>query len=97
MADVLRFKRRQRRVNSWQGWKISLIAAVTVSAVVFYFVQSPWSVLVTAKHLLAAQNCDTARVLVLAPAKVGEPGYWSKLDADNDGIACEPYRAVRAR
>ena len=97
MADVLRFKRRQWRGTSWQGWKISLIAAATVSAVVFYFVQSPWPVLVTAKHVLAAHNCDTARVLGLAPARVGEPGYWAKLDADNDGIACEPYTRRRVR
>jgi len=27
----------------------------------------------------------------LAPARRGQPGYWQKNDADNDGIACEPW------
>ncbi|WP_081455370.1 excalibur calcium-binding domain-containing protein [Roseibium aggregatum] len=27
----------------------------------------------------------------VATADRGEPGYWSKLDADRDGIACEPF------
>jgi len=30
-----------------------------------------------------------------APIRVGEPGYRPALDADNDGIACEPYRSGR--
>lgn len=25
----------------------------------------------------------------------GEPGYRPSLDADNDGLACEPYRSTR--
>lgn len=35
------------------------------------------------------QNCTAARVAGAAPIKRGEPGYASKLDGDNDGIACE--------
>ena len=37
-------------------------------------------------------NCDAARAAGVAPLHVGEPGYRSELDADGDGIACEPYK-----
>ncbi len=36
-------------------------------------------------------NCAAARAAGVAPIQRGEPGYRSRLDADNDGIACEPY------
>jgi len=35
------------------------------------------------------KNCAAARRAGAAPIYRGEPGYRSKLDADNDGIACE--------
>ncbi|MEV0947854.1 DUF1524 domain-containing protein [Rhodococcus sp. NPDC049939] len=35
------------------------------------------------------QNCSAARAAGAAPIYVGEPGYRSKLDRDNDGVACE--------
>lgn len=34
-------------------------------------------------------NCAAARAAGAAPIYRGEPGYRSKLDGDNDGIACE--------
>lgn len=37
-------------------------------------------------------NCDAARAAGVAPIYRGEPGYREPLDADDDGIACEPYR-----
>lgn len=37
-------------------------------------------------------NCAAARAAGYAPIRRGQPGYRSALDADNDGIACEPYR-----
>lgn len=58
---------------------------------------SPWPANLTARHLAAAPNCNAARAVGLAPAMRGEPGYWPWLDADNDGIACEPRRPRRAR
>ena len=36
-------------------------------------------------------NCDAARAAGVAPLQVREPGYRPGLDADGDGIACEPY------
>ncbi|KOS55423.1 excalibur calcium-binding domain-containing protein [Rhodococcus rhodochrous] len=35
------------------------------------------------------KNCDAARAAGAAPIYAGEPGYASKLDRDNDGVACE--------
>ena len=37
-------------------------------------------------------NCDAARAAGAAPIHVGSPGYREPLDADLDGVACEPYR-----
>lgn len=34
-------------------------------------------------------NCSAARSAGAAPLYVGQPGYRSGLDRDNDGIACE--------
>lgn len=38
------------------------------------------------------QNCSAARAAGAAPLERGEPGYRYKVDADNDGLACELYR-----
>ena len=43
-----------------------------------------------ARHLLALLNCTAARLVGVAPARRGEPGYWHGHDADEDGVACEP-------
>ena len=37
-------------------------------------------------------NCAAARTAGAAPIYLGQPGYRAGLDADNDGIACEPFR-----
>ena len=55
------------------------------------FVRSPWPADTTLRHLQARRNCDAARAVGHAPAYRGQPGYWPHLDADQDGIACEPY------
>lgn len=36
-------------------------------------------------------NCAAARTAHVAPIREGQPGYRLGLDADRDGIACEPY------
>lgn len=41
------------------------------------------------------RNCDAARAAGAAPLRRGSPGYRSALDADGDGVACEPYRGRR--
>ena len=37
-------------------------------------------------------NCAAARAAGVAPMRRGQPGYRPELDADGDGVACEPYR-----
>jgi hypothetical protein len=39
-------------------------------------------------------RCAAARAAGVAPLHVGEPGYRPQLDADRDGIACEPYSGL---
>jgi micrococcal nuclease len=38
------------------------------------------------------RNCAAARAAGAAPLRRGQPGYSARLDADGDGVACEPYR-----
>ena len=38
------------------------------------------------------RNCAHARRSGAAPISRGQPGYRSELDADGDGVACEPFR-----
>lgn len=35
-------------------------------------------------------GCDDARAAGTAPIYRGEPGNRSRMDGDNDGVACEP-------
>lgn len=42
------------------------------------------------QHRIAYFNCEAARAVKLAPARIGQPGYWRHLDTNNDGISCEP-------
>ncbi|MDF0493124.1 excalibur calcium-binding domain-containing protein [Bradyrhizobium yuanmingense] len=51
--------------------------------------------MITLKHIASAPNCDFARLVGLAPARRGEPGYWQHHDRDGDGVACEPWRPRR--
>ena len=37
-------------------------------------------------------GCNEVRAAGKAPIYAGEPGYSSDMDADADGIACEPIR-----
>lgn len=39
----------------------------------------------------AYSDCDAARATGAAPLRTGDPGYGQHLDADRDGVACEPY------
>jgi hypothetical protein len=84
----------------WRRNRIFLLAPCLATAFITlvgsgYLVRpstsSLWSSSITARHHQAARNCNTARAVGLAPAKRGEPGYWPHLDADQDGIACEPW------
>jgi len=43
----------------------------------------------------AFRNCAAARAAGAAPVYRGQPGFGPHLDADGDGIGCEPYRGRR--
>lgn len=46
----------------------------------------------TSSHGVYFRNCAAARAAGAAPLYRGHPGYREPLDADGDGVACEPYR-----
>jgi hypothetical protein len=88
-----RFERRRWRKNFVQGLRAQLFAACAVFAAAFAgLILSPFTPIDTLKHLLAFPNCASAQALGLTPSRRGQPGYWSHLDRDNDGVACEWWR-----
>lgn len=50
---------------------------------------SPWPVSYTLRHLVSFAGCDATRMVDLAPAHKGQPGYWHGNDPDRNGIACD--------
>lgn len=96
------FKRHKRsqhkRTNNARDWALGIALG---SIIIWQFVPQLRSAATVATHsreqLAAIQasayfpNCDAARAAGAAPIHIGEPGYRDKLDADGDGVACEPY------
>lgn len=83
--------RRWQRLRFWLGPTLAGLV-LGYGAVAFYDLSVKYdSVAVAARHVAAAPNCDAARAQGLAPAYRGAPGYYPWHDADNDGIACEPW------
>lgn len=82
------------RIRKMMWWPtVTLMIAGLAALIVWRPLQSVQinSVWAGARHLAAAPNCNAARAVGLAPARRGQPGYWPSHDADNDGIACEPW------
>lgn len=50
--------------------------------------EQPLSLSTPAAHPF--RNCEAARRMGAAPLHRGQPGYGPHLDADGDGVACEP-------
>lgn len=86
---------RLRRYRRVVGFCVLWLVLATGLAWILLKTLSPWPPTATIKHLLSFPNCAAARAVGLAPARRGQPGYWPKHDADNDGIACEPLRQWR--
>ena len=42
------------------------------------------------EHSVTYSGCDEVRGLGKDPIHMGEPGYRTTMDGDNDGVACEP-------
>lgn len=91
-AERLPIRQRRFRARLLHWLRMALIgSALGGGAYLAIATWSPWPAPETIRHLLAAPNCAAARAVGLAPAYRGDPGYWSRHDADNDGIACEPW------
>ena len=75
----------------YRSAKIAVLAAIVAFAVSWGLGSSPWPLTTTLRHIASAPNCGFARLVGLAPARRGEPGYWKSHDRDRDGIACEPW------
>jgi hypothetical protein len=71
---------------------LAVTIAVTGAILTWWLTTLPpsWSWKERLLHLAAAPSCAAARAAHLAPAMRGEPGYFVRHDADDDGIACEP-------
>jgi hypothetical protein len=72
---------------------IAAFAAVAFAALAYPVASnlSRWPLTVAIRHAAAAPNCAAARMVGLAPARRGQPGYYPQHDRDRDGIACEPW------
>lgn len=83
-----RWRRFGRRSVAWLP--VLLVIAVAALAGHALLASQPWPTLTSLKHFAAFPNCSMARLVGLAPAARGQPGYWPQHDADFDGWACEP-------
>ena len=78
-----------RRNRFYRRLTFLAVTAICGSFALWYFSTSPWSFVLTLRHLAAFPSCTAAEAVGLAPAHKGQPGYWPKHDADSDGVACE--------
>ena len=90
------WRMRHFRVRHVPLWLLVAVPAVTALSTLGHLSEVSWTPS-TDRYFGAPRNCDEARARGLAPARRGEPGYAPWLDADNDGIACEPWPRERAR
>lgn len=65
---------------SWAGKKLGLVGS-----------DEPLGLTSVTSSDVYYQYCRDARAAGAAPLYRGDPGYRPALDADNDGVACEPY------
>lgn len=65
-------------------------AAVSLLAITVGVTAGNWTYL-SAQVPVYYPDCASARAAAAAPMNRDAPGYRAALDADDDGIACEPY------
>ena len=95
--------RRRMTLNRWKrriAELAPLVLGIAIGALAFaVFDQTygeetpslPESVQTVSAPASPFRNCDEARAARVAPMHRGQPGYSPRLDADLDGVACEPY------
>ena len=82
----------RKRMTGLRKWLLVVaVALASAGAIQLAATHKGWSWMQTARHVIAAPNCNAARLVGLAPAARGTPGYYRKHDADLDGLACEPW------
>ncbi|MBL4768774.1 MAG: excalibur calcium-binding domain-containing protein [Rhodobacteraceae bacterium] len=89
---------RARTLSPWRiGLKLLSIPVIAVSvAVSIYIRTSPYEPDRALAHLIARANCDTARMVGLAPAYRGGLGYHARNDANGNGVTCEQGNLLAA-
>lgn len=65
------------------------VSQITANGTYVYVAPAPTPTPTPASSNAYYANCTAARAAGAAPLYVGEPGYRSALDRDNDGVACE--------
>ena len=83
-AEEMRLRRRKRLRQ------IGMIALLTSLIFLVGMMATNWT---SVRAMLPTYypSCAWARAAGAAPISRGSPGYRSGLDADDDGVACEPY------
>jgi predicted lipid-binding transport protein (Tim44 family) len=89
MLQPPHIRARRRFIRRYLG---PMLAGLIIGVSAFYYFGAPArpaaaSVLSTPSF----RNCAAARAAGAAPVRRGQPGYAPHLDADNDGVGCEPY------
>lgn len=87
---------RRRRTFRWSDLKLLLLIVLLGGTAVTAYIRDNPADAVNMPRLFqeaasAPRNCTIARVRGMESIRRGEPGYAPHLDADGDGIACEPY------
>lgn len=78
-------------INSGFELRNDALAQIAISATLWSYGPAEWTPEAWRLHGLARRGFDAARAVGLPPAIRGQPGYWSHLDGDGDGISCEPW------
>ncbi len=68
--------------------RVYLAALIAGVALFLWFGVGP---LLTGGLSDAYRDCDEARAAGAAPVYEDDPGYHLRLDADGDGVGCEPW------
>ena len=79
-------KRQQKAAVRW----VAKVALLSLTFFIVGIVTTNWTAL-TSNLPTYYPSCSWARSAGKAPIIRGEAGYRSALDADRDGVACEPY------
>jgi hypothetical protein len=89
-AVLVSRRRRIRRGPTWLRWvPLPVLAALGGLG----FTGALWLAAPQVPSSLTSnypRNCAQARAMGYGNARIGQPGYFRHLDADGDGISCEP-------